>query len=797
MDYPHALPQQVTEALARGWTVLTANQRAARTHRHTYDLQQQSLGRANWEPPEIIAWDAWLGSLWSRLLLDGHASDLLLSPTQEHTVWRAVIGSDSGMASLRPIDSLAQTAASAWNLLHTYNAHRQLQNYAGNFDNRAFLRWSKEFDQRCKRAHYLTESQLPEALQTAIAQGYFTLPAGLVLVGFDSKTPAQIALLEAIRTTGTQINESALPTPETRSTLVDAPDTNAELAACARWLRTRLTEQPDASLAVIVPNIESDRPEIDRVFRQTLAPELEDIAAPSGTGPYEFSLGVTLASTPMVATALDILRWSIGPLALDRVSALLLSPYFAATSPDAIELHARAEFDAFVLRKEHLLRPEVSADSLFSIISHSKFSSSLPAVLDRLRALKPLFNRVIFDRDKERTHAEWAAAFHELLEAAAWAVPSHLDSIEFQTRSKWDSLLDELATLDFDNIAVPFASALTSLERIATETLFAPESRHAPVQIMGPLESAGSSFDAIWFLRANDLSWPLTPSPNPLLPWQLQRDRAMPGANLDAETDLSRRITERIAASAPAVLFSYALEAADGHQRPSPVVTRLSPSASTADNIAPANTTEAALEIEEFKDDAPIPLPPDRVFRGGAGILKAQAECGFRAFAEKRLFSAALESNSLGLSASERGNVVHHILQHFWEQVQSQAALKRMTIAERNAVLKSCIVAALTVKNPRPEAGWPQAYLDTERERLLNLLEPWLDYEANLAHALYGQGPRRSSRRRFDRPSPTQHPSRPRRYRTSRREARRANRRDHHRLQNRCCQTHRLAGRTS
>jgi ATP-dependent helicase/nuclease subunit B len=223
----------------------------------------------------------------------------------------------------------------------------------------------------------------------------------------------------------------------------------------------------------------------------------------------------------------------------------------------------------------------------------------------------------------------------------------------------------------------------------------------------------------------------LTPSPNPLLPWQLQRDRAMPGADLDADTDLARRITGRIATSAPVVLFSYALEAADGHQRPSPVVTRLSPSNSTASDIAPADTTEAALEIEEFLDDAPIPLPPDRVFRGGAGILKAQAECGFRAFSEKRLFSTALESNSLGLSPSERGSVVHDVMQQFWEQVQSQATLKQMTIAERNAVLESCIAVALTANNPRPDLGWSSAYLDTERERLLNLLKPWLDYEAN------------------------------------------------------------------
>ena len=41
------------------------------------------------------------------------------------------------------------------------------------------------------------------------------------------------------------------------------------------------------------------------------------------------------------------------------------------------------------------------------------------------------------------------------------------------------------------------------------ETLFAPESRDAPIQIIGPAESAGLTADGVWFLGANDLQTPL------------------------------------------------------------------------------------------------------------------------------------------------------------------------------------------------------------------------------------------------------------------------------------------------
>jgi probable DNA repair protein len=731
-----ALPPEIEQALARDWVVLTANQRAARTLRHAFDLRQHVLGRTIWEPPLIFAWDTWTNSLWNRLLLDGRASDLLLSSVQEHTLWHAIIAADAATASLRPVDALAQTAADAWKLLHDYRGHQRLQPFPGNTDTRAFARWASEFERRCANSQYLTQAQLSESLRTAVAAGHLSFAEGFLLVGFDTKTPAQVALLDAVRSTGAQIDSLEPASFAPNLTLASAPDEHAELAACARWLRDRLTQQPDANIAVIVPAIDTARAEIDRVFRQVLAPELNHIAAPAATGPYEFSLGVSLARTPLVATALDILRWASGPLPLDRVSNLLLSPHFAANTTDAsTERIARAEFDAFVLRRQHLLEPQLSLDRLLNLASHPKHSANLPALLSRLRALRPLVTRR--ELSGERTHADWAAAIHQLLEAAGWAPLPLLDSIEFQTRSKWDDALDEFATLDFDSTRISFPNALAALERIAAETLFAPESRHAPIQIMGPLESAGSTFDAVWFLRASDVDWPATLAPNPLLPWLLQRELAMPGADPILHTAQARRTTERIAASTPtavsgpSVVFSYAQQSADGPQRSSPILAHLALEPRRAAEIAPAALAPAPIALDDFADDAPIPPPPDRVHQGGAAILQAQAACGFRAFAERRLYSSALEAPSLGLDPRERGSLVHAVLEEFWDHVKTQAALKNMPNDERVAQLNRSIDLAFNKQHARPEPGWPRAYLNAERDRLLTLLGQWLDYEAN------------------------------------------------------------------
>ncbi|MDP9051441.1 MAG: PD-(D/E)XK nuclease family protein [Acidobacteriota bacterium] len=727
MDSISGLPQQIIEALEREWIVLTANQRAARTLRRAFDLRQRARGIAFWQPPVLLAWDAWLEDQWRRLLINGHATDLLLNSSQEQSLWRDLIAADNGTASLRPVDSLAQIAADAHLRLHQFRARRLLETYPGNADTRAFARWANEFDRRCTRSHYLLWAQLAEAIRIAVVAGHVAPQAGILLVGFDWITPAQTALLDALRANGLPIEQFAPPPAAPSLILADAPDEYSELTACASWIRARLTNEPNASIAVILPAIETSRTEIDRVFRHILAPELDSIAAPASTGPYEFSLGIPLAQTPLAATALDILRWAIAPLALDRISALMLSPYFAAAAGDA-EHNARAEFDAFTLRDQHLLQPVLSLNDLLRLVSNSRFGASLPTLQDRLRALRPLFSAAELTRAK-RTHAEWTAILHDILEAAGWAVPSQLDSIEFQTRRKWESVLDDLTRLDFDGVRPSFSDALAALERIASDTLFAPESRHAPVQIMGPLESAGSSFDAIWFLRANDLAWPSRPSSNPLLPWPMQREVAMPGVDPARDADHARRITTRIAGSAPTIIFSYAHESAEGRQRPSSTLKDLRPELRSAFNIAPTTPMPARIQLDAAVDSAPLPQPPDAVQQGGAGILQLQAACGFRAFAEKRLFSSSLESTSLGLDASDRGSLVHAVLEDFWAEIKDQATLKAMSGDQRTTQLKRCIDVAFAKDYSHPVPGWARAYIDGERHRLLRLLLDWLEFE--------------------------------------------------------------------
>jgi len=725
MDDVELLPEAIAEALAANATVVTGNQRAARTLQRAFDQKRRSLGLSSWQSANILAWDAWTVRLWQRLLLDGHVSQLLMTPAQELSVWRRILEADSELESLRSKDSLAMLASDAWEKLCSHNGKARLRRSTASSDSRAFQRWVSSFQRRCRNDDLLSQAELLDALHPLMQAGHlqFETPR-IALVGFDKMTPAQSGFIDAIRSTGCQVEELQYTIPAQATTLAQAGDEQRELVSAAEWVRRYVEAHPGARVAVVVPSLVNERAEIDRVFRDILAPEAQNIATSDHALPYEFSLGVPLAETQMVKAAMSLLQWTTKPLPIDQVTHLLLSPYFAPST----EQGARAEFDAFELRRESHLRPAISLASIDTVLRRSRRRLALgflPAAVRDMRSKAVDY----FEGSDHKTYAAWAANIRDLLRAARWGAPIAESSIEFQTRRKWESALDDLTTLDFDGTRVPFNAAFDSLNRILRQTMFAPESHDAPVQIMGPFETTGSTFDAIWFLRAGESTWPTATTSNPLLPWQLKNELGIPGADVALDSDFTRQVVVRISQSATTVVFSYARQSSEGLQGPSPTLKQLSLIEIPLQQLPALEPRWASVDLETIEDSDPIPPPPDRVVHGGTKVLQLQAACGFRAFAELRLWSTDLESVDPGMDDKQRGNLVHHVLESFWKEVKTQSRLRNMSTLERDALLDGCISLSLQEFAGASETSWDRAYLAMQHERLRSLLIPWLHLE--------------------------------------------------------------------
>ena len=729
-------------ALRHGTLILTVSERAASALRREYDERERASGRALWEPPAIRSWASWLEGQWRDLLLTGRAQALLLNRTQEHALWRSVIAQDSGTIEPAALDRLGEMAAAAWRVLCAYRGQHPLHTTPRqgslalwpmrSADTDAFARWSAIFIRRCDDEGLLSVAVLEEALAKMFSSGTRELRhARLALSGFGEVTPAQAWLLKAYQRAGGVIDRLPQPSPAEHAGVLAATNSTEELTSCASWCRAELAA--GHRIALIVPDPEQDRGALSRALREALR---DSPAVQTGCA-FEFASCGPLAQQPMIAAALDTLRLAAGPLPLERVSALLLSRYFAtdtAIEPDrsqesaaalpADESAARAEFDAFDLRKHLRLRPEITLEVLQNELRASTRSRHLPLLR---RALRRLTKQLARPGAAQRSYGDWAEGMRKLLRAAGWgARPANETSAERHLHTLWDSTLDAIATLDFGGGRVPFEGALGALTRLASRSVYTPESAGAPIQILSPREAEGCTFDAVWCLRAGESSWPGEARSNPLLPWELQRELRMPSGDRERDRERADDTLKRIRASAPEVVFSFSAQMAEGTQRAVAAVRAMHLSACSAMQTPQGRPR---VELEAVADSARIPPLPDRVHPGGAQILEAQAACGFRAFAEHRLWSTPLRETAPGMDRGRRGTVVHHALEHLWAEMQSQERLRAMTEADRRRALERAADHALARSRAAETIGWDRAYLDVQRARLLRLLATWLEVE--------------------------------------------------------------------
>ncbi|HTV82052.1 MAG TPA: PD-(D/E)XK nuclease family protein [Acidobacteriaceae bacterium] len=701
--------------------MVAASPRAARALGVLHARDQRAAGHEVWPCPAIFDWDSWIRSLWHTYAFATPDAPLLLSSLQERALWTRVQRSDAGLV-LSP-ESMAALAMEAWSLLSSFGAHSARRHCWEPADAERFRQWAQEFDRECAAQGWLSASQIESRLCGAAAEN-LGLPPELCLVGFDRLTPAQEEFLNFLRARGIAVVEH-LPEPcESRRAWIAAGNRHDEIAACAAWARQLLLDQPYARIGVIAPAIGSSRGETERAFRRALLPSADDIRRPFSALPFEFSLGQPLADVPAVRAALLLLCWIARPLQDEEISWLLLSGFLADTATHHLDMARR---DAS-RRDSGLLVPERSLESFRASLDST---SALRPPAERIDALLQAVDasRVL---DQPRPPSAWTELLPLLLERIGWPGERASDSVQFQALQRWHRLLDEMALLDFDGAVLLFTDFLDLLDLHAREMVFAPESDDPPIHILGPLESAGQQFDAIWFLSADDSRWPVPGSPHPLLPPAVQRQYGMPHATPQNDWDLAHVVTTRLLRSAPQIVFSYAQHDEDAELRPSPLLKDLFPhdaQPQPAATIRPESARNASLETIPDGSVA-LPWPSERP-AGGADVLKRQAACPFQSFATRRLAAEPLDAEEWGFTPAERGKLLHRVLERLYSlNLTSQDDLLAVLAARELPGLLDAHIEAVFRDFAKVSGSWQEAYLAAEKRRLRARLEEWLTCEA-------------------------------------------------------------------
>jgi ATP-dependent helicase/nuclease subunit B len=708
--------------LRQGRIVVTASERAARALSNAFHRDRRAQGLKAWPAPNIADWNSFVRSAWLDRNFDGR---LILNSTQEQSLWARLAAADTRMAALLegPRYRLADLAMEAHEMLCGYEPRllKTSARAAWQNDAAAFSRWLAAFNETCRTENLISPTRLPieliQLLQNRSKEGDPERPA-LLLAGFDRILPVQRAVLDAWG----HWQEAALNQTASEVFFHEARDDQEELKACALWCGSKLRKNPEARILVVTQDARARRGEIERAFLAN--------AGPNGTGPaasplFEFSLGVPLSTVALARAALLLLRWLSGSLAEHEIDWLFSTGHAAADAHESLALqnHMRA------LRRCSLEQPSWTMQRFLAPAANDPRVKPLP--LSFVERINRASQRLAEAERRSQSALDWAETIPKLLEDAGWPGYHLLSSAEFQTAHRWQQALETTGSLGFDGRAMGSKDFLSVLARTLEETLFAPESRDAPIQIAGSAESAGLTADAIWFLGATEDAWPASGATHPLLPPEVQREARMPHATPQLDWELAQRITTRLLASAPEVQFSYAKQIAGAESRPSRLIAQLA----TAPNPMPAEfTTASRLDASTiaFKDFSRIPYPPGGV-AGGASVLTAQSQCPFKAFAIARLDAQSWEPAEAGLTATRRGKLLHSVLHAVWsgppdgirslEELVGLGDKQTWGYAHVRRVFRDEV-------GPDLRDRMPPRYLELEQERLSRLVTQWLEYEA-------------------------------------------------------------------
>jgi probable DNA repair protein len=708
--------------LRGGGLVVAASDRAARAVAADYHRARRADGLTAWPAPKVQTLEEFARYVWEERT---RQQRLLLNPMQEQALWAEIVAADAERAMLLegPLHRVAGMATEAHKLLCGYAPQflRPAARTAWQQDAGAFGGWLTAFDEACRAGGLMSASRLPLDLIEALEADSGTR-APLMLAGFDRLPPMQRRLFDAWGEWREAPRGEAAP----RILFHRAGDERAELAACALWCKRQLAADPQARLLVLTQDAANRRGEMERAFLRHGAGENE---AQGGSRLFEFSLGVPLRNVALGRGALLILRWLQAPIEEHELDWLFSTGHIAAGEPESRSLTAFMR----ALRRRGWERSRWR----FEDFSKQRPGELLPTAwiarfTQAKRRLEELVRRPSASpqRTSTATPIAWAELVPQLLQLAGWPGERTLTSAEFQAMRRFERALDECASLGFDGRRIEWKDFLVSLERTVDETLFAPESEGAPILIAGPAESAGLAADAIWFLGASEDDWPAAGAAHPLLPIDVQRSAAMPHASTQLDWNLAAAITDRLLASAPEVHFSYARQCEGVEARPSRLIVKAAgePQDLPMELAAPA-LPEATTAW--FEDCSRIPFSGGDV-RGGASALTAQSQCAFKAFATTRLGAQAWEPAEAGLTAVQRGKMLHAALHSVWrgppDGIRSHRELTNLS--DLGAFVREHVRAALEQEMPAAaRETMPPKYLDLEETRLTDLVTEWLKFE--------------------------------------------------------------------
>lgn len=644
-----------------------------------YAQHAQAHGLSVWRTPQVLPWPAWLRQQWlqSRAAADAQtAATRLLTPAQTRVLWDDIVASSSLAGHLLNPSSAARIAARSWQRMQDYLIPLDSLSHADSEEAQAMHGWAQQFVARCSALHAIDEARLAGwAYATRLVP-----QSPVAFTGFDAMTPSLQRLAAFWRKHNALVEVAAAADPATDVQVVDANDAQHELELAARWARAQV-ESRDASVGVVIGDLQSRRSAIRRTFENVFAPGGRTVGAEAPDIPVVIAAPDPLSRYPVVDAALLCLQLLCGNARSTLAGRILRSPFVGA---GVSERDARALAD-FRLRDEQRDRWDWFELERWAGITGCK-QLQLPA-REISVLLRPGLSRA--------APSVWAERFHRVLQTLRWPNQHErtLSSVEHQTVSKFQAALAEFGALDAVLGPLEIQGALSRLKELLGEIAFEPETEAGTVTVIDAATVAGMRFDALWVTGLDATRLPPPASPDPFIPLDVQRAAGVPEASPEGTFKLAALQLRRLVSSARMVKLSWPERDGDAELQPSPLLQAWPRQSLEQLDLAGTRALRSSLfdarpSLATLLDERAPAVAVEQA-GGGARILELQSRCAFRSQVELRLHAHALPRVSLGIEPRDRGTLLHRVLADVWSELREQSVLLAMDEAALAAMIRT------------------------------------------------------------------------------------------------------------
>lgn len=635
---------------------------------------------------------------------------LLLSALQQRHLWREIL---TRQTSYPCNDGLLNEIQDAWKRCQYWQIELDHPAFLQTPQTRQFQQWQHTFQQALTERSAITDDQLanyivkfdriprltnnqnPDISQDVnqVNDTLFQTPTTLIWACFDDYTPQQRMLQQTFHDQGYLQHHYDIAPNVPNAHQYPAKDRQDEYHHMIAWIQSRLAAG-DQRIAVVVPDLQSQENELQRLLQRALPHDQ-----------FNMSLGKTLIDFPLIAHAIHWLSLDKEILSNHQVRLLLHSPYLIGSKTECL---ARAD----IMQHSNLLKE--------AFIPFDVFNQSCQIKAPKLsNALLQLDNY-----PSEASALTWSTHFKQRLTTLGFPGEYSLHSASYQCFQRLLALFDEFMQCAVITPIMSKNQALNALLDLAKFTVFQLKQPTTPILVLGLLEASGCTFDSIWVSGLTDQCLPQKTNLSAFIPIDLQRNRRMPHACADRELILAEQQLQRLQNACQSIVLSYPRLVGDMPNLPSPLITSLP-------TLAPSEIPEVPSKSSLILHDEHycLPLLQNEKATGGTSLLANQAKCPFRAFASHRLHANPPLDVSEGPDASERGQIIHRIMELLWKQLGSQDTLRKMEPQALDQLLEEIILATIKPIAQARSLSFSTVAQDVELNRLKRLLYAALDWE--------------------------------------------------------------------